>query len=106
MTQETVLKEGDTAPEIKLLDDEGKQFDLAGLRGKNIALYFYPKADTSGCTLESKAVQQLAQGPPLAEEPLQKRQADLVGDGWPWAVRGRTGRGPGGGRSPAVPRAF
>lgn len=48
------LKEGDPAPDIRLQDDEGKPFELAKLRGKNVVLYFYPKADTSGCTLESK----------------------------------------------------
>ncbi len=54
MAAEQVLKAGDRAPEIRLQDDEGKSFDLASLRGKNVVLYFYPKANTSGCTLESK----------------------------------------------------
>ncbi len=54
MPTETVLKEGDAAPEIRLQDDQDKPFDLTALRGKNVVLYFYPKADTSGCTLESK----------------------------------------------------
>lgn len=49
-----VLKEGDRAPEIRLQDDEGNAFELSKLHGKNVVLYFYPKADTSGCTLESK----------------------------------------------------
>ena len=48
------LKEGDLAPDIRLQDDEGKPFELSKLRGKTVVLYFYPKADTSGCTLESK----------------------------------------------------
>ena len=54
MSDEQVLKEGDPAPDIRLQNDEGKPFELAKLRGKNVVLYFYPKADTSGCTLESK----------------------------------------------------
>ena len=54
MPEERVLKEGDPAPEIRLQDDEGKQFELSKLRGKNVVLYFYPKANTSGCTVESK----------------------------------------------------
>ena len=45
---------GDKAPDIRLQDDEGKPFELSNLRGKTVVLYFYPKADTSGCTLESK----------------------------------------------------
>lgn len=44
---------GDTAPEIELLTDEGKPFQLSALRGKEVILYFYPKADTPGCTTES-----------------------------------------------------
>ncbi|HUO00817.1 MAG TPA: thioredoxin-dependent thiol peroxidase [Bradyrhizobium sp.] len=48
------MHEGDPAPAIQLQDDEGKPFDLSHLRGKNVVLYFYPKAMTSGCTLESK----------------------------------------------------
>jgi thioredoxin-dependent peroxiredoxin len=54
MAAEKVLKEGDAAPDVRLNDDEGKPFELSKLRGKNVVLYFYPKADTSGCTLESK----------------------------------------------------
>jgi len=54
MATEKMLKEGDPAPEIRLQDDEGKPFELSKLRGKTVVLYFYPKADTSGCTLESK----------------------------------------------------
>jgi thioredoxin-dependent peroxiredoxin len=47
------LKEGDAAPPIHADDDRGKPFDLASLKGKNVVLYFYPKADTPGCTRES-----------------------------------------------------
>jgi len=44
---------GDAAPEIELLTDEGTPFKLSSLRGKDVILYFYPKADTPGCTTES-----------------------------------------------------
>jgi len=47
------LKEGANAPDIQLADDQGQPFHLADLKGKNIVLYFYPKADTPGCTKES-----------------------------------------------------
>ena len=47
------LKDGDAAPAIHVDDDQGKPFDLASLKGKNVVLYFYPKADTPGCTRES-----------------------------------------------------
>lgn len=47
------LKEGDAAPSIRVEDDRGEPFDLASLKGKNVVLYFYPKADTPGCTREA-----------------------------------------------------
>jgi thioredoxin-dependent peroxiredoxin len=42
------LQEGETAPAIHAEDDRGQEFDLASLKGKNIVLYFFPKADTPG----------------------------------------------------------
>ena len=42
------LKEGDPAPEIHAADDSGRPFELSKLKGKNVVLYFFPKADTSG----------------------------------------------------------
>lgn len=47
------LKEGDAAPAISVETDDGSHFELSSLRGKNVVLYFYPKADTPGCTKES-----------------------------------------------------
>jgi len=47
------LKEGDSAPAISVDTDSGSRFELASLLGKNIVLYFYPKADTPGCTKEA-----------------------------------------------------
>jgi peroxiredoxin Q/BCP len=47
------LKEGDSAPNISLPTDSGDPFDLSSLHGKNVVLYFYPKADTPGCTKEA-----------------------------------------------------
>lgn len=46
-------KEGTTAPAIQLQTDTEASFDLATLKGKNVVLYFYPKADTPGCTIEA-----------------------------------------------------
>ena len=42
------LKTGDKAPEFRLTADDGSQIALADLRGKNVVLYFFPKALTSG----------------------------------------------------------
>ena len=48
-----MLKEGDKAPPIQLNTDTGEPFRLADLKGKKVVLYFYPKADTPGCTVEA-----------------------------------------------------
>ena len=48
-----MLKEGDAAPEFKVLTDSGEEFDFADHKNEKIVLYFYPRADTPGCTIES-----------------------------------------------------
>ena len=48
-----MLQAGDTAPDFSLLDDEGKTRTLQEFRGKRVVLFFYPKADTPGCTTEA-----------------------------------------------------
>ena len=47
------MKVGDPAPEITVPTDAGAEFRLSDLRGKRVVLYFYPKADTPGCTVEA-----------------------------------------------------
>jgi len=47
------LKPGDPAPPFDLPTAGGGRVSLAGLKGKRIVLYFYPKDDTPGCTLEA-----------------------------------------------------
>ena len=42
------LEAGDKAPAIKAVTDENQPFTLASLAGKQVVLYFYPKADTPG----------------------------------------------------------
>jgi peroxiredoxin Q/BCP len=42
------LNEGVKAPDIRLETDNGQIFDLTDYRGKNVVVYFYPKADTPG----------------------------------------------------------
>ncbi len=49
----THLKPGDAAPEIDAVDQDGKHWTLATLRGKPAVVYFYPKDDTPGCTREA-----------------------------------------------------
>ncbi len=48
------LKTNSKAPNFKLSSTDGNIFELNKIKKKNIILYFYPKDDTPGCTLESK----------------------------------------------------
>jgi peroxiredoxin Q/BCP len=48
-----LVKEGDVAPEIDLETDTGEPFSLHAQRGKKVIVYFYPRADTPGCTVEA-----------------------------------------------------
>ncbi len=48
-----VLTEGDKAPDFKITIDERKTVTLADYAGKNLVLYFYPKDDTPGCTMQA-----------------------------------------------------
>jgi thioredoxin-dependent peroxiredoxin len=52
MTNETV-SEGDGAPDFCLLNQDEKEVCLNQYRGKNVILYFYPKDNTPGCSLEA-----------------------------------------------------
>ena len=47
------MNEGDSAPDFELPDQDGKPVRLSSLRGKPVVLYFYPKADTPGCTTQA-----------------------------------------------------
>ena len=48
-----MLKPGDTAPDFDLTDQHGAQVSLSSLRGRRALVYFYPKADTPGCTKQA-----------------------------------------------------
>ena len=48
-----LLKQGDKAPEIKGVDQDGKPISLSDYKGKKVVLYFYPKDNTPGCTDEA-----------------------------------------------------
>jgi len=48
-----MLQEGNRAPDIHVQSDSGEEFRLSDLKGKRVVLYFYPKADTPGCTTEA-----------------------------------------------------
>ena len=48
-----MIEVGKPAPDFTLDTDEGKPLKLSEQAGKNVVLYFYPRADTPGCTIES-----------------------------------------------------
>lgn len=47
------MQVNDKAPEFSLPDQDGKEVSLKDFRGKTVILFFYPKADTPGCTIEA-----------------------------------------------------
>ena len=51
-----MLEAGDTAPDFTLPDQDGSEISLAELRGEAVVLYFYPRADTPGCTIQACGV--------------------------------------------------
>ncbi len=51
-----MLTEGDKAPDFALPDQNGETVKLKDLRGQTVVLYFYPRADTPGCTTQACGV--------------------------------------------------
>lgn len=51
-----MLGEGDKAPNFTLPDQNGDKVKLSDLKGETVVLYFYPKANTSGCTVQACGV--------------------------------------------------
>jgi thioredoxin-dependent peroxiredoxin len=47
------LQEGDKAPDFTLRDQNGEKVKLSSLRGETVVVYFYPRADTPGCTTQA-----------------------------------------------------
>jgi peroxiredoxin Q/BCP len=66
------LKEGSKAPAFKLPRDGGGNLSLSDFKGRKLVLYFYPRADTPGCTRESIEFSKLRAG-------FAKSGTDVVG---------------------------
>ena len=66
------LNVGDMAPDFTGLTQEGNSLSLSDLKGSRIVLYFYPKDNTSGCTLEAKSLRD-------GKEELAQRGYRIVG---------------------------
>ena len=54
------ISEGSRSPKIDLLDQRGERVRLADFAGRNVLVYFYPKADTPGCTKQSCGLRDIA----------------------------------------------
>ncbi|HEV2380347.1 MAG TPA: thioredoxin-dependent thiol peroxidase [Terriglobia bacterium] len=67
-----MLNIGDKAPDFSLVSDSGKKASLKDFRGQNLVLYFYPKADTPGCTVEANQFRD-------ASKELTKAKTNVVG---------------------------
>ena len=66
------IKIGEQIPEFKSTTTEGTTFSLSDLKGSPTVLYFYPKDNTSGCTLEAKSLRD-------GKEKLKRRGYKIVG---------------------------
>ena len=66
------IKIGEQIPEFKSTTTEGATFSLSDLKGSPTVLYFYPKDNTSGCTLEAKSLRD-------GKEELKRRGYKIVG---------------------------
>ncbi len=66
------LKAGQAAPDFALKDQNGNAVRLSDYKGRTVLLYFYPKADTPGCTAQSCSVRD-------ARQDLKKLSAEPIG---------------------------
>ena len=51
-----MVEQGEQAPDFTLPDQDGNDVTLSDLRGQTVVLYFYPKADTPGCTTQARGI--------------------------------------------------
>lgn len=66
------LREGDPAPDFRLPRNGGAEVSLSDFAGRKLVLYFYPKADTPGCTREAQAFS-------AAKAAFAKAKTDVLG---------------------------
>jgi thioredoxin-dependent peroxiredoxin len=67
-----ILEKGSRAPSFSLKDQSGKTVSLSDFKGRKLLLYFYPRADTPGCTTQSCAVRD-------ARQDMKKLSVDVLG---------------------------
>jgi peroxiredoxin Q/BCP len=69
---DVTLSQGQTAPGFSLTDQDGRTVKLSDFKGRKVLLYFYPKADTPGCTTQSCAVRD-------SRQDMKKLNVDVLG---------------------------
>jgi len=74
----TILNEGDSAPAFSLPRDGGQLVSLANYAGRKLVIFFYPRADTPGCTLEAVAFSRLGDAFDSAQTAVLGVSADPV----------------------------
>ena len=55
-----MLTKGDKAPELNLVDQHGETVKISAFKGRRVCVYFYPRADTPGCTQQSCGLRDIA----------------------------------------------
>ena len=75
-----MVEVGQAAPEFTLPDQEGNEVSLSDFRGQRVVVYFYPKADTPGCTTQACGIRDHAADYDAADAAVLGISPDTVGD--------------------------
>ena len=82
-----MLSAGAPVPDVGASDQDGRQVDLRSFGGRSLVVYFYPRADTPGCTAETQAFRDLKGELAAAGAALVGVSRDTVADQKKFAVK-------------------
>jgi thioredoxin-dependent peroxiredoxin len=82
-----LLAAGARVPDVGASDQDGRQVDLRGFAGRAVVVYFYPRADTPGCTAETQAFRDLKDDLDAAGAAIVGVSRDTVADQKKFAVK-------------------
>jgi peroxiredoxin Q/BCP len=82
-----LLAAGALVPDVGASDQDGRQIDLRGFAGRSLVVYFYPRADTPGCTAEAQAFRDLKGDLAAAGADVVGVSRDTVADQKKFAVK-------------------
>jgi peroxiredoxin Q/BCP len=82
-----LLSAGAPVPDVGASDQDGRQVDLRSFGGRSLVVYFYPRADTPGCTAETQAFRDLKGELAAAGAALVGVSRDTVADQKKFAVK-------------------